>query len=115
MCASCAVRRRVGVVTGLAMEARIIAKAANAGGHHRPHLQIAGPGAPSAQATVDRLIAEGAEAILSFGLAGGLDPRIPPGALLIPEGVLLPEEQGLKLIETDRRWRMRLGNPVYPG
>ena len=74
MCASCAARRRVGVVTGLVMEARIVAKAANEGSHHRPHLKIAGPGAPTAQVTVDRLIAEGAEAILSFGLAGGLDP-----------------------------------------
>ena len=32
MCASCAARRRVGVVTGLAMESRIVAKAANDGG-----------------------------------------------------------------------------------
>jgi adenosylhomocysteine nucleosidase len=115
MCASCAARRRVGVVTGLAMEARIVAKAANEGGHHRPHLKIAGPGAPSAQATVDRLIAEGAEAILSFGLAGGLDPSIPPGALIVPEGVLLPDHDGLKVIETDRRWRNRLVNLLSSG
>ena len=115
MCASCAARRRVGVVTGLVMEARIIAKAANEGGHHRPHLKIAGPGAPTAQVTVDRLIAEGAEAILSFGLAGGLDPSIPPGALIVPEGVLLPESDGLKVLETDRRWRNRLVNLLSSG
>jgi adenosylhomocysteine nucleosidase len=115
MCASCAARRRVGVVTGLVIEARIIAKAANEGGHHRPHLKIAGPGAPTAQVTVDRLIAEGAEAILSFGLAGGLDPSIPPGALIVPEGVLLPESDGLKVLETDRRWRNRLVNLLSSG
>ncbi|HEX2429773.1 MAG TPA: hypothetical protein VHK03_03280, partial [Aestuariivirgaceae bacterium] len=115
MCASCAARRRVGVVTGLVMEARIIARAANEGGHHRPHLKIAGPGAPTAQVTVDRLIAEGAEAILSFGLAGGLDPSIPPGALIVPEGVLLPESDGLKVLETDRRWRNRLVNLLSSG
>jgi adenosylhomocysteine nucleosidase len=109
------VRRRVGVVTGLAMEARIVAKAANDGGHHRPHLVVAGPGAPTAQATVDRLIAEGAEAILSFGLAGGLDPGIPPGALIVPEGVLLPDQDGLKVLETDRRWRGRLVNLLSSG
>jgi adenosylhomocysteine nucleosidase len=97
------------------MEARIIARAANEGGHHHPHLKIAGPGAPTAQATVDRLIAEGAEAILSFGLAGGLDPSIPPGALIIPEGVLLPESDGLKVLETDRRWRNRLVNLLSSG
>ncbi|MET0482800.1 MAG: hypothetical protein ABWZ27_07790 [Aestuariivirgaceae bacterium] len=97
------------------MEARIVAKAANEGGHHRPHLKIAGPGAPSAQATVDRLIAEGAEAILSFGLAGGLDPSIPPGALIVPEGVLLPDHEGLTVIETDRRWRNRLVNLLSSG
>lgn len=115
MCASCAARRRVGVVTGLVMEARIVARAANEGGHHRPHLKIAGPGAPTAQVTVDRLIAEGAEAILSFGLAGGLDPSIPPGALIVPEGVLLPESDGLKVLETDRRWRNRLVNLLSSG
>jgi adenosylhomocysteine nucleosidase len=97
------------------MEARIIARAANEGGHHRPHLKIAGPGAPTAQVTVDRLIAEGAEAILSFGLAGGLDPSIPPGALIVPEGVLLPESDGLKVLETDRRWRNRLVNLLSSG
>jgi adenosylhomocysteine nucleosidase len=97
------------------MEARIVARAANDGGHHRPHLKIAGPGAPTAQVTVDRLIAEGAEAILSFGLAGGLDPTIPPGALIVPEGVLLPEDNGLKVLETDRRWRNRLVNLLSSG
>ena len=115
MCASCAARRRVGVVTGLAMEAKIISKAANDGGHHHPHLEVAGPGAPEAQDTVDRLINQGAEAILSFGLAGGLDPRIPAGALLVPEGVLLPQDGSLKVLETDRKWRMRLVNLLSSG
>ena len=98
------------------MEARIISKSANQGGHHRPHCcKSPVPAHPSAQATVDHLIGEGAEAILSFGLAGGLDPRIPPGALMIPEGVLLPEQSGLKLLETDRRWRIRLVNLLSSG
>ncbi len=35
-----------------------------------------------------RLIAQGVPALLSFGLAGGLDPALPAGRLLIPAWVL---------------------------
>jgi adenosylhomocysteine nucleosidase len=35
-----------------------------------------------------RLIAEGATALVSFGLAGGLDPALRPGTVIIPSVVL---------------------------
>ncbi len=34
-------------------------------------------------------MAEGATGLISFGLAGGLDPSMPPGAVLVPEAVLV--------------------------
>ena len=39
-------------------------------------------------AAAERLVAAGAEALVSFGLAGGLDPALPPGTLLVPAEVL---------------------------
>lgn len=35
-----------------------------------------------------QLIAQGATALVSFGLAGGLDPMLRPGTVIVPTGVL---------------------------
>jgi len=50
---------------------------------------IAAGGTPAqAQAAAERACAEGAAALLSFGLAGGLDPALAAGALVIPHWVV---------------------------
>lgn len=68
-----------GLVTGLAAEARLAG---------RLGLALAGGGMPSgAAAAAERLAAEGAGALVSFGLCGGLDPTLPPGTLLVPRTV----------------------------
>ena len=68
-------------MVGLAAEARI---AARFGG-----LVRAGGGTPSgAAAAATQLIGQGATALVSFGLAGGLDPSVRPGTLVIPRDVL---------------------------
>jgi adenosylhomocysteine nucleosidase len=70
-----------GFVVGLAAEARIAARFG--------YLVRAGGGTPrGAEAAATRLIAEGATALVSFGLAGGLDPALRPGAVIIPSTVL---------------------------
>jgi adenosylhomocysteine nucleosidase len=71
---------RPGFVTGLLAEARVAAKlgAAEAGGGLPP----------GAAAAAERLLARGATALVSFGLCGGLDPALRPGALLVPRAVL---------------------------
>jgi adenosylhomocysteine nucleosidase len=71
----------VGIVVGLAAEARIARKLGNP-------VAIGGGGADGAEAAARRLVAEGATGLLSFGLCGGLDPALLPGALLIPHAVL---------------------------
>jgi adenosylhomocysteine nucleosidase len=71
----------LGVVVGLAAEARIARRL----GHP---VAIGGGGPAGAEAAARRLLADGATALLSFGLCGGLDPALRPGALLIPEAVL---------------------------
>jgi adenosylhomocysteine nucleosidase len=68
---------KVGIIVGLRAEARI---AWDLGGT----VEIGGGTRAGAEAAAERLIARGVEALLSFGLAGGLDPALPPGALVIP-------------------------------
>jgi adenosylhomocysteine nucleosidase len=71
----------IGFITGLTAEARI---AARCGG-----LLRAGGGTPAgAERAARQLVAEGAGALVSFGLAGGLDPALRPGALVVPAEVI---------------------------
>ena len=58
---------RVGVVVGLKAEARIARKLGW-------DIAIGGGGVVGAAKAVDVLIGRGATALVSFGLAGGLDP-----------------------------------------
>jgi len=49
----------------------------------------AGGGTPDGAAKAARdLVAQGADGLVSFGLAGGLDPALRPGAVVIPAWVL---------------------------
>jgi adenosylhomocysteine nucleosidase len=70
---------RLGIVVGLAAEARWA----------QPLGDVAiGGGLPAgATAAAERLVAQGAGALLSFGLCGGLHPVLPPGTLLVPRQV----------------------------
>ena len=71
----------LGIVTALKAEARL----ANPLG-----LVLAGGAGPVAAAqAAARLADEGATALLSFGLAGGLVDKAPPGTLIIPGAVLI--------------------------
>jgi adenosylhomocysteine nucleosidase len=68
------------VVVGLAAEARIARRLGN--------VAIAGGRPDAAAAAAERLVADGATALLSFGLAGGLDPNLAPGDVVVPVAVL---------------------------
>jgi adenosylhomocysteine nucleosidase len=71
----------IGFVTGLTAEARLLEKTG--------FLAVAGGGWPEgAYRAAERLIGQGAEALVSFGLAGGLAPDAAPGALLVPAAVM---------------------------
>jgi adenosylhomocysteine nucleosidase len=70
----------IGFVTGLTAEARLLEKTG--------FLVAAGGGWPEgAYRAAERLIGQGAKALVSFGLAGGLAPGAAPGALLVPRAV----------------------------
>ncbi len=50
---------------------------------------VIGGGLPAgAEAAARRAVADGASALVSFGLAGGLDPSLRPGELIVPTAVL---------------------------
>ena len=71
----------LGIVTGLTAEAKI---ARSLGVPVR-----AGGGTPEgAERAAHELVALGVTGLLSFGLAGGLDPELKPGDLIVPNAVV---------------------------
>ncbi len=92
-------------ITGLAAEARIARRAG--------WQAVAGGGdAARTLELIDLALRDGAEALVSFGIAGGLLPEIPSGALLLPEAVV--EADGTRY-EVDAAWRSKLGALLGPG
>ncbi len=70
----------LGIVTGLQAEARIAG---------RLGLAVAGGGSEAgARRAAELLVSRGATRLLSFGVAGGLDPALLPGALVVPSQVI---------------------------
>src|SRR5580700_6039676 len=70
----------LGVVVGLASEVRIARRLGE--------VAIGGARPEGAEAAAEQLVARGATALLSFGLAGGLDPNLRPGDVVVPVTVL---------------------------
>jgi adenosylhomocysteine nucleosidase len=74
-------RDKIGFITGLASEARLLKGAG--------FLVRTGGGTPEgAWRAAQALLAEEVEALVSFGLAGGLSPKLRPGTVLVPKAVL---------------------------
>jgi hypothetical protein len=94
---------RVGVLTGLAAEAKLLARCVALGDSLLVHRTGADPG--RARIEAERLATAGARALISFGLAGGIDPARRPGDLIIADRVVLP---GGRVVETDAEWRASL-------
>ena len=88
---------RFGIITGLASETRCFV------GSKR---DIACSGANSARARelARRMAADGCAGLVSFGLAGGLDPALRCGDLVLPESVTF----GPSVWAVDEAWRERL-------
>lgn len=85
-------------VTGLAAEARIAEKS--------PRVRAIAGGGDAARLTalLKRAMAEGASAVISFGLAGGLDPDLAPGRVVIAHAIV----DGSVRHATDARWTRAL-------
>lgn len=76
----------LGVVVGMEAEAALVRAAMPTA-----RVGISGATAEGARSAVDDLVRQGVEALLSFGLAAGLDPDLRPGAVLVPRHVRLPD------------------------
>lgn len=78
----------LGIVTGLAVEAARI-KAAGHGfsNPEKPHIGVAGGSAERAAHLSRQHIRAGARGLVSFGIAGGLDPALRPGDLVVAAAV----------------------------
>ena len=87
----------LGIVTGLIAEARLA----------RPLGRVlAGGGRPEAAA--ETLARQGVHGLLSFGLAGGLDPALRAGDIVVAQSVL----EGDRLTLTDPHLSARFGVPA---
>jgi hopanoid-associated phosphorylase len=89
---------KVAAVTGLAAEAKLARRAG----------LVAQPsgGVPAQTiAIAESLLRDGAEALISFGIAGALAPALTPGSLLVPRAVI--DETGARYA-VDPEWRMRV-------
>ena len=73
--------RKLGIVVGMLSEAQIAQRAGCA-------VAVGGGGPLGARRMAERLVEDGARMLVSFGLAGGLDPAIPAGTALLPRAVL---------------------------
>jgi nucleoside phosphorylase len=76
---------RLGVITGLVPEARTLTAAMGQGA---VWVELSAANPDRAAQAVDAMVAGGARALLSYGLAAGLDPRLGPGTVLLPETII---------------------------
>ena len=99
---------RLGVVTGLQFEADIVRRMIGDAVSRpigRDSISVAwlGPGPDSAGNAARSLLEIGATALLSFGVAGGCDPALPPGATILATGVR-DTAAGGEMLFTNRGW-----------
>jgi adenosylhomocysteine nucleosidase len=91
---------RVGFITGLVSEADCLAPLVD-----REHLRIAGIGPGAAERCARELIATGCDLIISFGIAGGLEPVATPGRIVVAHDVIDPDG---RFFATDARFNETL-------
>ena len=97
---------RIGIVVGMAAEAvEAEAPSASLAAPLRPLVFVAGRRPGRAHEGARHLLAEGAAALLSFGVAGGLDAALRPGDAVLASAVMTPDG---RRIETDPDWRQEL-------
>ncbi len=104
---------RVGVLTGLAAEARLLTNVLFDG---KAELRIVRTGADPERARreAEDLVDAGVSALVSFGVAGGLCPSLDAGDLILADRVILADGRA---IAADAAWvrlaRQRLGKPGH--
>lgn len=105
-------RFHLGIVTGLDSEAEILRAAvarAPAAGADSVSIACHGPGQERGLSAARSLLDVGATALLSFGVAGGCNPDLPSGAVVLSTGVRDMTVSGSgEFLYTNREWQRRL-------
>jgi len=100
---------QIGIVTALRAEARTLGRSSPTQGLARltdgSLLIVSGIGAAAAGQGARTLVGRGVSGLMSWGVAGGLDPSLPAGTLLLPEDVVDTEGRAFA---TAREWRERV-------
>jgi adenosylhomocysteine nucleosidase len=113
----------LGIVAALVAESRPLGPVARRGAQPTTLadgtlLIVSGVGPAAAATGARRLLEAGARALLSWGLAGGLDPSLEAGALVLPLEVISPEGH---VLLASAIWRERVRgivaarHPAYSG
>lgn len=89
----------VGIVCALEREALLVPRNGDV------VVRVSGPGPERARAAAEERIEAGARALVTIGLAGGLDPALPAGALVIAARAIGPDGTP---VELDAAWVDRL-------
>ena len=76
---------KLGVITGMQFEDEIARKASR--NNDRILIACNGPGPDAAKTAAETLIKKGANCLISFGIAGALDPALRPGNVIIPSSI----------------------------
>jgi adenosylhomocysteine nucleosidase len=97
--------KTLGVVTGLAFEAEILRPFAGRG----LRVRAAGLAPGAAAAAAEALVADGAQALMSFGIAGGLHPEITAGHVVVCAGI-----RGERTIVGHETWAAQLESLLAP-
>jgi adenosylhomocysteine nucleosidase len=106
----------LGIVAALAAETRALGRATTSSESPASLadgtlLVVSGMGQAAAGRAARRLVDAGARSLMSWGMAGGLDPTLAAGTLLLPREVASPEG-ALFLTAGDWRQRLRSAVPV---
>lgn len=101
-------RGKIGFVTGLIAEARWLRKAGFM-------VAVGGGTSLGAERAAETLIRQGAQGLISFGLAGGIEPGFASGSILVPPAVT----EAHHIYPVDYRLKEFLGGsagkPIYAG
>ena len=101
---------RVAIIVALSVEQASLRRLVRAGARDLSVTQ-SGPGAERAAHHASAALAAGATALVSWGLAGGVDPSLGPGTLVVPRRVRAPDGTAYT---TDAEWRAVIAAALYP-
>jgi adenosylhomocysteine nucleosidase len=111
----------VGVVAALASEARALGPSMPRGGviplselavlGDGALLAVSGIGRTAAAAAANALIEAGASALMTFGMAGALDPALTPGSVVLPRELISGD--GARF-QASASWRARVAAALRP-